>query len=86
MRQLSDLFIENDIETAKGLVEMIDKYRKPLLVASETVVGSRAVRNEPILTLEEEGVLVYPTPDRAARVMARLVERSHYLRNGQDKS
>lgn len=78
--QLSEMFVQADIETAQGLVELIDKYNKPIIVASETVVGARAVSNPSILRLEEEGVLVYPTPDRAARVLARLVERSRYLK------
>ncbi|UCD57672.1 MAG: CoA-binding protein [Candidatus Hydrogenedentota bacterium] len=82
LRELSDLFIEEDIKTAKGMVELMDKYRKPVVVAAETVVGARAANNPAILTLENEGVLVYPTPDRAARVLARIVERSRYLSNG----
>jgi acyl-CoA synthetase (NDP forming) len=80
--ELSKLFVEEDIKTARGVVELIDRYRKPVIVAAETVVGSRAVKNPAILTLEDEGVLVYPTPDRAARVLARMVERSRYLGNG----
>ncbi len=81
--QMVDLFLAEDVRTAEGLVGLIDKYGKPVLVASETVVGSRVVRNQPILTLDENGVFVYPTPDRAAGVMARLVERTRYLSNGQ---
>jgi acyl-CoA synthetase (NDP forming) len=77
--QLSEMFAQSDMETAQGLIELIEKYNKPIIVASETVVGSRSVSNTPILTLEENGVLVYPTPDRAARVLARMVERARYL-------
>ena len=81
LHQLSELFAQEDMNTANGLVNLIDTYDKPVIVASETVVGSRTVRNPPILALEEKGVIVYPTPDRAARVLARMVERSRYLGN-----
>jgi acyl-CoA synthetase (NDP forming) len=80
--QMMDMFSASDLQTAEDLVGLIDKYGKPLLVASETVVGSRVIENRPILTLEENGVMVYPTPDRAAGVMARLVERALFLANG----
>jgi acyl-CoA synthetase (NDP forming) len=80
LRQLSKLFTQADIDTAHGLIELIDKYNKPIIVASETVVGARAGRNRSIIELEDNGVLVYPTPDRAARVLARMVERSRYLK------
>jgi acyl-CoA synthetase (NDP forming) len=79
LRELSKLFVQADIQTTEGIVELIDKYNKPIIVASETVVGARAGRNESIIKLEEEGILVYPTPDRAARVLARMVERNRYL-------
>jgi acyl-CoA synthetase (NDP forming) len=65
------------------MIGLIDKYQKPVLVAAETVLGARVDKNESILTLENNGVLVYPTPDRAAGVMAKMVERSRYLRNGR---
>ena len=80
---LSDLFVMEDARTAEGVIALIDKYRKPVLVAAETVLSSRVDKNKSILTLEDNGVLVYPTPDRAAGVMAKMVERSRYLRNGR---
>jgi len=79
---MSDLFVAEDLKTAEGVIGLIDKYKKPVLVAAETVLGARVIKNQSILTLEDNGVLVYPTPDRAAGVMARMVERSAYLRNG----
>ena len=81
--QMSELFVAEDIKTAEGIIGLIDKYKKPVIVAAETVVGARVIKNQPILTLEENGVLVYPTPDRAAGVMARMVERARYLSNGR---
>ncbi len=80
--EMSDLFIAEDMRTAKGLIGLLDKYRKPVLVAAETALSARVIKNESILALEENGVLVYPTPDRAAGVMAKMAERSLYLRNG----
>jgi acyl-CoA synthetase (NDP forming) len=80
--ELSKLFIEEDMRTARGIIELIDKHQKPVIVATETVVGARPNLNPPVLAIEEAGVLVYPTPDRAAKVLARMVERSKFLRNG----
>jgi acyl-CoA synthetase (NDP forming) len=80
--ELSNLFIEEDMKTARGIIELIDRHHKPVIVATETVVGARPDRNPPVLMLEDAGVLVYPTPDRAAKVLARMVERSRYLKNG----
>jgi acetyltransferase len=80
--QMSELFMAEDLRTAERVIELIDEYGKPLLVAAETVLGARAIKNESIIMLEDNGVLVYPTPDRAAGVMARMAERSNYLRNG----
>ena len=79
---MSDMFVTADIDTAKGVIGLIDKYQKPVLVAAETVLGARVIKNESILALEENGILVYPTPDRAADVMAKMAERSAYLKNG----
>jgi acyl-CoA synthetase (NDP forming) len=79
---ISELFMAEDLRTAQGVIGLIDKYEKPLLVAAETVLGARVIKNESIIMLEDNGVLVYPTPDRAAGVMARMAERSDFLRNG----
>jgi acyl-CoA synthetase (NDP forming) len=65
------------------VIGLIDKYQKPVLVAAETALSARVDGNKSILTLENNGVLVYPTPDRAADVMAKMAERSHYLANGR---
>jgi acyl-CoA synthetase (NDP forming) len=80
--ELSQLFSQEDMRTARGIIELIDRHQKPVIVASETVVGSRPDRNPPVLAIEEAGILVYSTPDRGAKVLARLTERSRYLRNG----
>ncbi len=83
--QLSDLFTQDDMNTALGLVRLIDTYGKPIIIATETVVGARPNRNPPVLAIEEAGVIVYPTPDRAAKVLARMVERSRWLDSLQER-
>ncbi|RJP24874.1 MAG: hypothetical protein C4520_03255 [Candidatus Abyssobacteria bacterium SURF_5] len=80
---LSELFVGEDMRTARGIIELIDTYQKPVIVASETSIGARPNLNPPVLAIEEAGVMVYPTPDRAAKVLARMVERALYLRNGE---
>jgi len=59
------------------LFEYIDKYQKPVIVSGRITEN---MKSSPIFNkLRESGVPMYPTPERAAKVLAHLVEYSRYL-------
>jgi acyl-CoA synthetase (NDP forming) len=66
------------------LLDMIAKYKKPVLLASEFGIGAERNGNTPILDLRRKNVIVYPSSRRPAQVMARLVRCSQYLQQGGD--
>ena len=77
--QIADIAIERDLEWIGELVKLIDRYQKPMVVAADTVFTAYEDKNEALFALMGEGVMVYPTPRRAARAFAHLVERHEYL-------
>ena len=55
----------------------MDKYQKPVIIFNH---HTDAIKGSIISTrLKENGVMTYPTPERAVRVLAHLVEYSRYL-------
>jgi len=67
----------DELKALDKLFEHIDKYRKPVIMTS---FMSPALRSSPVFAkLREHGILIQPTPERAARVLSHLVEYSRYL-------
>jgi acetyltransferase len=64
----------------EGLVERIWRHKKPLLLADSPAGG----RSPAIARLQEKGVFVYPTPERAAKVLSHLVRYGEYLADADD--
>lgn len=64
------------IKEAESIRELILKYKKPIVVASDVEPLASIIGNETIIKLQENGVPVYPTPERAVRVLARMTEYS----------
>jgi len=77
--QIADIAIQRDLEWIGELVKLIDRYQKPMVIAADTVFTAYEDKNEALFALMGEGVMVYPTPRRAARAFAHLVERHEYL-------
>ncbi|MFC1864906.1 acetate--CoA ligase family protein [Chloroflexota bacterium] len=68
---------KEELEDLDKLFEYMDKYQKPVIVSSRI---TEAMRSSPVFKkLKENGVLMYPTPERAAKVLFHLVEYSRYL-------
>lgn len=66
-----------EIEELDNLFKSIDKYKKPVIVSTPT---DETVRSSPVYKkLQENGVMMYPTPERAATVIAKLAEYNRYL-------
>ena len=69
--------LEEELKGLDKLFEYMDKFRKPVIVASHI---TEALRSSPVFDkLKEHGVIMYPTPERGARVLAHLVQYSRYL-------
>jgi acyl-CoA synthetase (NDP forming) len=55
----------------------MDKYKKPVILA--TPLNETIRKSEVFKKLQKNGVMLYGTPERAATVIAKLVEYSQYL-------
>jgi acyl-CoA synthetase (NDP forming) len=73
--------LHSDKRGMNFLLSMIEQNRKPILLASEFIVGADVDRNEAVLALRKENVLIYPSSRRPARVLARLARYSRYLKD-----
>jgi len=79
MEELVRLLQDEEVKGAEQLIEYVDKYKKPVIVSSRMPGG---MSDSPVFKkLQDNGILCYPTPERAVKVMAHLVEYSNYLRN-----
>ncbi len=68
---------KEELENLDRLVEYMDKYKKPVIIFGRTPDG---MGNSPVFKkLNENGISLYPTPERAAKVLAHLVQYSRYL-------
>ncbi|MBI5118959.1 CoA-binding protein [Candidatus Poribacteria bacterium] len=80
VKKMCERSIEEDMNSARAVIECIDKFNKPVLVVSEAAVLSKEDRKGSLELLESNGVFPYPSFVRAARVMKCLVERQRFLR------
>ena len=71
--------IASDLRGMNFILDVVRDSSKPVLLASEYAYGADRDRNEAILAFRKKGVIVYPTPDRAAKVLANMREYSRYL-------
>ena len=68
---------EQELRDLDKISEYMKKYQKPVIIYGRV---SEDMKSSPIFTkLRENGLSMYPTPERAARVLAHLVEYSRYL-------
>ncbi|MBE0415153.1 MAG: CoA-binding protein [Dehalococcoidia bacterium] len=74
-------FIEADeIKNLDIAMEYMDKYQKPIIITS--LITSYAMRRMPVFQkLRENGLIMYPTPERSAKVLHHLCWYSEYLRH-----
>jgi len=79
MAAFAKMMQEEEVKGAQQLVDYMDKYKKPVIISSRMPGG---MTDSPVIDkLRENGIMVYPTPERAAKVMAHLVQYSNYLNN-----
>jgi acetyl coenzyme A synthetase (ADP forming)-like protein len=75
-REYNKRMIEAELNLVGGLVERVDRYQKPLIIAAS---GGRG-ESKAIIKLEQNGIYGYPTPETGARVLSHLARYSEYLR------
>ncbi len=66
-------------EVVEGLIELMKESGKPIVM-----VGGRRLTPRITARMESEGVHFYPTPERAVRVMARLMEYGAFKRRYEE--
>ncbi len=70
---------EEELDQLDKLIEYMDRLQKPVLIFGR---GPERANNTPVQTkLQENGIVMYPTPERAAKTLAHLVAYSRYLRD-----
>lgn len=70
---------KDELENLDRLFEYMDKYQKPVIIFGRTPMG---MDNSPVFKkLRDNRVSLYPSPERAAKVLAHLVQYSRYLNN-----
>lgn len=68
---------EESIRNLDATMELMDRYQKPVVFS--TWVTNDVKSGELYTKLQRNHLTPYPTPDRAAKALARLVEYSEYL-------
>ena len=68
------------------ILDIIAEYSKPVILASDHAFGADRDQNEAILAFRKKGIIVYPSPGRAASVFAKMYEYRRYLSSEGNKS
>jgi acyl-CoA synthetase (NDP forming) len=76
-QQVFSAMEKTEIEGLDRLFDSIEKYKKPVIISTPI---NETIRNSPVFhKLQNNGLMMYATPERAAIVAAKLVEYSQYL-------
>jgi acetate---CoA ligase (ADP-forming) subunit alpha len=75
IRRQVEFMVNGEVSLVDGLLERVRRYGKPLILA-HSPAGDRSPA---LRKLKENNVFVYPSPERAARVLSRLVQYGEYL-------
>jgi acyl-CoA synthetase (NDP forming) len=71
--------IYSDERGKNFILDIINKYQKPVLLSSEYGIGADKDQNAAILELRRKNILSYPSATRTAEVLSRLVRYGQYL-------
>jgi acetyltransferase len=71
------LIEEQELSDSEKLVEYMDKYKKPIIISNQI---NDSMKNSRVYgKLMDNGIMMYPTPERAVKVLSHLVQYSRYL-------
>jgi acyl-CoA synthetase (NDP forming) len=77
MRKLGEIFIKADEEMARGIAELMNTFQKPIVpVVDQGIIDQRGSFVE---ALQENGILLLPSPLRGANALAALTRYGEYL-------
>ena len=77
MEEIFDAQENEELNALEKVLDYMHRYHKPFIVCRHATEGVKASRI--YKKLEESGILMYSTPEKAAKVLAHLVEYSEYL-------
>jgi acyl-CoA synthetase (NDP forming) len=77
LEQLIKAIEEESLRNLDVTMELMKRYQKPVIISAW--VNSEVKDSELYKKLEGNYLTPYPTPDRAAKALARLVGYSEYL-------
>jgi acyl-CoA synthetase (NDP forming) len=78
MKELGTQFMEADEVTARTIIELIDRFKKPMVPVVDQAVITKNARF--IQMLKEKGIIIMPSPKRGARALSALTRYGAYLR------
>jgi len=69
--------IQDELGNLDQAIKIMDELQKPLIICN---IFNDALRNSEVLhRLRKNGILIYPTPERAAKVLSHIINYSQYL-------
>ena len=71
----------NEVSNLGPTIERMDKYHKPLVISILTTESRK--NSQTFAKLQENDIQIYPSPERAAKVLAHLAWYSDYLSHSQ---
>ncbi|GAI58130.1 unnamed protein product [marine sediment metagenome] len=77
VREWLGILVQDELKNIDRAIDFMDKSQKPLIICS--IFNEALRKSEALRKLHENGILIYPTPERAAKVLAHLVNYSQYL-------
>ena len=79
LKKMVERSIEEELNSARTVVECIDTFNKPLLVVSDAAIAAEKQKESALEILESNGIYPYPSFRRAAIVMKHLIKRQQFL-------
>ena len=84
--RVAEDMLASDMRGLNFILDVIAEHSKPVILSSENAYGADRDRNQAILAFRRKGIIVYPSPDRAAYVFAKMHEYHKYLSSEADAS
>ncbi len=77
--RIADDMLASDMRGLNFIMDLIAEHGKSVILSSENAYGADRDENQAILEFRKKGIIVYPSPDRAANVFAKMCEYRRHL-------